>query len=166
LDINFGCSANSICRQHCGAAILKDPNLAVKIVSSVRNAVSIPLFVKFRTGWKDDPMIPVGLAKRFEDAGADALTFHPRVSPDRRARLPKWEYIGFVKNAVSIPVFGNGNIFDVKDCLTMMKNNRLRRCSDRTAGSGKTMDFCRICRPFYPGYRHLSPISSQTDRAD
>jgi tRNA-dihydrouridine synthase B len=121
VDINFGCSANSICRQHCGAAILKDPNLAVKIVSSVRNAVSIPLFVKFRTGWKDDPMIPVGLAKRFENAGADALTFHPRVSPDRRARLPKWEYIGFVKNAVSIPVFGNGNIFDIKDCLTMMK---------------------------------------------
>jgi tRNA-dihydrouridine synthase B len=121
VDINFGCSANSICRQNCGAAILKDPDLAVKIISSVKKAVSFPLFVKFRTGWKDDPMIPVTLAKRFEDAGADALTFHPRVSPDRRARLPKWEYIGLVKNAVSIPVFGNGNIFDAKDCLTMMK---------------------------------------------
>ena len=121
VDINFGCSANSICRQNCGAAILKDPNHAVNIVSAVRKAVSIPLFVKFRTGWKDDPMIPVGLAKRFEDAGADALTFHPRVSPDRRARHPKWEYIGLVKDAVSIPVFGNGNIFDSKDCLTMLR---------------------------------------------
>jgi tRNA-dihydrouridine synthase B len=121
VDINFGCSANSICRRNCGAALLKDPNHAVKIVSMVRKAVSIPLFVKFRTGWKDDPMIPVSLAKRFEDAGADALTFHPRVSPDRRARLPKWEYIGLVKDAVNIPVFGNGNIFDAKDCLTMLQ---------------------------------------------
>jgi tRNA-dihydrouridine synthase B len=121
VDINFGCSANSICRQNCGAAILKDPHHAVNIVSTVRKAVSFPLFVKFRTGWKDDPMIPVSLAKRFEDAGADALTFHPRVSPDRRTRHPKWEYIGLVKDAVTIPVFGNGNIFDAKDCLTMLQ---------------------------------------------
>jgi tRNA-dihydrouridine synthase B len=121
VDINFGCSANSICRQNCGAAILKNPNHAADIVSAVRKAVSFPLFVKFRTGWKDDPMIPVDLAKKFEGAGADALTLHPRVSPDRRARLPKWEYIGLVKGAVSIPVFGNGNVFDAKDCLTMLK---------------------------------------------
>jgi tRNA-dihydrouridine synthase B len=121
VDINFGCSATSICRRNCGAAILKDPNHAVKIISTVRKAVSIPLFVKFRTGWKDDPMIPVELAKKFESTGADALTFHPRISPDRRARLPKWEYIGLVKNAVTIPVFGNGNIFDAKDCLKMLQ---------------------------------------------
>ena len=121
VDINFGCSANSICRQNGGAALLKDPTHALKIVSAVRKAVSIPVLVKFRTGWKDDPTIPVDLAKRFEDAGADALTFHPRVSPDRRARQPRWEYIGLVKNAVTIPVFGNGNIFDAKDCMKMLE---------------------------------------------
>ena len=60
------------------------------------------------------------LARRFEDAGADALTFHPRVAPDRRSRPPKWEYIGRVKQAVSIPVFGNGNVFDRADCLKML----------------------------------------------
>jgi tRNA-dihydrouridine synthase B len=121
VDINFGCSANSICRQNCGAAILKDPDHAAKIVSTVKKSVRIPVLVKFRTGWKDDPAIPVILAKKFEDAGADALTFHPRVSPDRRARHPKWEYVGLVKDAVTIPVFGNGNIFDAKDCLKMLK---------------------------------------------
>ena len=121
IDINFGCSDFSICRQNCGAAILNAPDLAAKIVVAVRKSVSIPLFVKFRIGWKDDPQGAVDLAKRFEDAGADALTFHPRVAPDRRSRPPKWEYIGMVKQAVSIPIFGNGNVFDQKDCWNMLQ---------------------------------------------
>ena len=104
VDLNFGCSEVSICRQNCGASILNQPELAAKIVSEVRKAVSIPIFVKYRTGWQDNPQAAVVLAKYFEDAGADALTFHPRVAPDRRSRPPKWEYIGMVKQAVSIPV--------------------------------------------------------------
>jgi nifR3 family TIM-barrel protein len=120
VDINFGCSDVAICRQNCGAAILNSPELAVKIVSEVRKAISVPLFVKYRIGWQDDPCWAVEMGRRFEDAGADALTFHPRVAPDRRSRPPKWEYIGRVKQAVSIPVFGNGNVFDQADCLKML----------------------------------------------
>ncbi len=116
VDINFGCSNGSICRQNCGAAILKDPVLAVSIVSEVRQAVSIPVTVKFRTGWKDDPHYAVDLACRFEAVGADALIFHPRVAPDRRTRPPRWDYIAMVKRAVDIPVFGNGDVFDQNDC--------------------------------------------------
>jgi tRNA-dihydrouridine synthase B len=121
VDINFGCSEVSICRRNCGASILNQPDLAAKIVSQVRKAVSIPLFVKYRTGWQDNPQAAVSLAKHFEDAGADALTFHPRVAPDRRARPPKWDYIAMVKQAVSIPVIGNGNVFDQNDCLRMLE---------------------------------------------
>ena len=80
VDINFGCSDVAICRQNSGAAILKSPDLAQRIVAAVRKAVSIPLFVKFRIGWEDGPRSSIELAKRFEDAGADALTFHPRVA--------------------------------------------------------------------------------------
>ena len=120
VDINFGCSEVSICRQNCGAAILKSPQLATKIVSEVRKAVSIPLFVKYRIGWEDSPGKAIDMARRFEDAGADALTFHPRIAPDRRSRPPKWEYIGMVKQVVKIPVFGNGNVFDQGDCLKML----------------------------------------------
>ena len=121
VDINFGCSNTAICRQNCGAALLKDPDLATSIVAEVRKAVSFPLTVKFRTGWQDDPKYAVRLAKRFEDAGADALTFHPRVAPDRRSRAPKWVYIGMVKQAVTIPVFGNGDVFDRSDCRRMIQ---------------------------------------------
>ena len=139
IDINFGCSDISICRQNCGAAILKEPDLAARIVAEVRKNVSIPLFVKFRTGWKDEPQVAVDLAKRFEDAGADALTFHPRVAPDRRSRPPKWEYIGMVKQTVSIPVFGNGNVFDQRDCWNMLQT---------TACDGVAIGRMAIARPW------------------
>ena len=122
VDINFGCSVFSICRQNCGAELLKYPDLAARIVASVRKAVSIPLFVKFRIGWKDAPELTIDLAKKFEAAGADALTFHPRVAPDRRNRPAKWEYIKMIKQSVSIPVFGNGDVFDYNDCWKMIKS--------------------------------------------
>jgi tRNA-dihydrouridine synthase len=121
VDLNFGCSVATICKQRCGAALLKTPDQAARIVEAVRRTISIPLFVKFRTGWQDDPAIPVNLARRFASAGADALTFHPRVAPDRRSRPPRWAYIKQVKDAVTIPVFGNGNVFDEADCLRMLK---------------------------------------------
>ena len=120
VDINLGCSNSTICRRHCGAALLKKPDLAAAIVAEVRRAVSFPLTVKFRTGWQDDSEIAMHLATRFEDAGADALIFHPRVAPDRRSRPPKWAYIGRVKQAVNIPVFGNGDVFDRDDCRRMI----------------------------------------------
>jgi tRNA-dihydrouridine synthase B len=120
VDVNFGCSVASVCKHNCGAALLRDPVRAGKIVSAMRKAVSVPLFVKFRTGWKDDVAAAVDMARRFADEGADALTFHPRVAPDRRTRQPKWAYIGKVKSAVSVPVFGNGNVFDINDCERMV----------------------------------------------
>lgn len=120
VDINLGCSVARVCRHGCGAALLKTPDKAVAIVAAIRRAVSIPVFVKYRTGWSDDISSAVALARRFEEVGADALTFHPRVAPDRRTRPPKWHYIGLVQDAVAIPVFGNGNVFHADDCLRMM----------------------------------------------
>ena len=122
VDLNFGCSVAAICKQQCGAALLKKPEQAARIVEAVRKAIRIPLFVKYRTGWQDDPAIPVAMARRFADAGANALTFHPRVAPDRRSRPPRWDYIRQVKAAVSIPVFGNGDVFDEADCLRMLES--------------------------------------------
>jgi len=121
VDINFGCSVAAVCRKGCGAALLREPEAAGAIVAAVRRAVDIPVFVKFRTGWEDRPEAAVALARRFEAAGADALTFHPRVAPDRRTRPPKWAYIGEVKAAVDIPVFGNGDVFDLGDCERLVR---------------------------------------------
>jgi nifR3 family TIM-barrel protein len=121
VDINMGCSTTAICRHNLGAALLKDTRATLELVSKVRRAVKCPVMVKFRTGWEDDPRFPVEFARRLEEVGVDALTFHPRVAPDRRNRPPRWEYIGLVKEAVSIPVFGNGDVFDARDCLKMLQ---------------------------------------------
>ncbi len=121
VDINFGCSVAAVCKRGCGAALLKTPDLAVAMVAAVRAAVSIPVSVKYRTGWTDDPRPAMEMARRFEAAGADAITFHPRMAPDRRTRPPRWEYIGMVKQAVRIPVFGNGDVFDAGDCIRMIQ---------------------------------------------
>ena len=121
VDLNFGCSVSAICKKGAGAALLKDPAKAFSIVNEVRKSVSIPVFVKYRTGWENNPGFAVDMARRFEDAGADALTFHPRVAPDRRNRPPRWDIIGRVQDAVSIPVFGNGNLFTREDAAKMLR---------------------------------------------
>lgn len=119
VDLNFGCSVAAICKKGCGAALLKTPDRAAEIVAAVREAVSFPVFVKYRTGWSDDAAFAADMAKRFEAAGADALVFHPRVAPDRRTRPPKWNAITLVTDAVTIPVFGNGNLFAIQDGMQM-----------------------------------------------
>jgi len=151
VDINFGCTAPSICRQNSGAALLENPALAAQIVADVRKAVSIPVFAKFRTGWKDDPQIAIELAKRFEDAGADALTFHPRVAPDRRARPPRWEYIGMIKQAVSVPVFGNGNVFDHDDCRNMLQQTGCDGVAIGRMAVARPCIFAELADGFKPG---------------
>lgn len=121
VDLNFSCAAATICRRGGGAELLRRPEAALSILERVRRAVRIPVTVKFRMGWRDDPEAAVALARAFEAAGADALTFHPRVAPDRRARPARWEAIGRVKAAVRIPVFGNGGVIDPEGCLRMLR---------------------------------------------
>lgn len=129
VDLNFGCSVSAICKKGAGAALLKDPDRCSEIVARVRQSVSIPVFVKFRTGWENDPQFAADMARRFEDAGADALTFHPRVAPDRRSRPPRWEQIQIVREAVSIPVFGNGNLYEPADGLRMLEQTHCQGLS-------------------------------------
>ena len=119
VDINLSCSMSHICKRGMGASLLNKPQLVIDMIKAVRLSVDIPIWVKFRIGWSDSPDNAVEFARYIEDAGADAITFHPRVAPDRRTRPPKWSYISTIKKAVSIPVFGNGNVFDMDDCYRM-----------------------------------------------
>jgi nifR3 family TIM-barrel protein len=151
VDLNFGCSVAAICKKGSGAALLKTPDLAVKIVEAVRNAVSCPVFVKFRTGWHNDPEAAARMAAAFESAGADALTFHPRVAPDRRSRPPRWKVIGQVQEAVSIPVFGNGNLFDTQDGITMVQTTGCQGLSLGRMAVARPWIFAQWTRDFTPG---------------
>jgi len=158
VDLNFGCSVAAICKKKCGAALLKTPEVAVKMVRDVRNAISIPLTVKFRTGWEDRPDLAVELARRFEGAGSDALIFHPRVAPDRRTRPPKWEYIRHVKQAVSIPVFGNGEVFTQDDCEKMIET---------TECDGVSLGRIAIAKPWvFSQWRNGSVVEMETYKSN
>ncbi|EGB15386.1 dihydrouridine synthase DuS [Pseudodesulfovibrio mercurii] len=138
-DINMGCSVSGIIKKNAGAALLRDPDAALRVVEGVRRAISIPLFVKFRTGWTPDIGPAVALARRFEDAGVDCLVFHPRVAPDKRTRPPVREHIRAVVDAVSIPVFGNGDVVSPEDCLDMLRT---------TGCAGVSVGRTAIARPW------------------
>ncbi len=150
VDLNFGCSVAVICKKGCGAALLKNPILSAAIVKEVRKSVSIPLFVKFRTGWENKPELATEMARRFEDAGADALTFHPRIAPDRRTRPPQWDVIKLVQDAVSIPVFGNGNLFNASDGLKMIHQTNCQGLSVGRMAVAKPWLFAEWTKGFEP----------------
>lgn len=150
VDLNFGCSVAAICKKGCGAGLLKDPVLSSKIVKAVRESVSIPVFVKFRIGWENNPQFAVDMARRFEDAGADALTFHPRIAPDRRNRPPQWDVIKLVRQAVCIPVFGNGNLFEAKDGIKMIKETGCQGLSVGRMAVARPWLFAQWTKGFCP----------------
>ena len=151
VDLNFGCSVAAICKKGCGAALLKNPERAGQIVAAVKKAVACPVFVKFRTGWDNSSGFPEDMARRFEDAGADALVYHPRVAPDRRNRPPRWDTIGQVEKAVSIPVFGNGNLFTREDGIRMLKQTGCQGLSIGRMAVARPWIFAQWAQGLEPG---------------
>ena len=115
----MGCSVSEIVKRGAGAALLREPDLAVDVASAVVEAVDIPVLVKLRTGWSNDPEPAVELARRLEAAGVAALCFHPRVAPDRRTQPIKLAHLRAVAQAVDIPVLGNGNLQAPADIAAM-----------------------------------------------
>ncbi len=112
IDINMGCPAPKISGNGGGSALLKNPELAGKIVKKVKNAVSVPLSVKIRIGWDDSNLNAVTMAKICEDNGADAITVHGRTKLQMYAPPVNIGMIAEVKKNVKIPVIGNGDIVD------------------------------------------------------
>jgi len=125
LDLNFGCPARKVaCKKAgvgAGAGLLRDPDLLLSITRSVIRAVSIPVTVKTRLGWDDSSIIILDLARRLEDAGVAALTLHARTRCQGYKWQADWSWIARVKQALSIPVIGNGDVREPEDALRMFR---------------------------------------------
>ena len=120
LDINCGCPARKIAGNGDGSALLLDLPLAEKVISSVVKHTTLPVSVKFRSGWDNGRIVSTDFARMAEASGASFLTLHPRTRVQQYSGSADWNEIEAVKSAVSIPVVGNGDVVDGPSALRML----------------------------------------------
>ncbi len=119
VDINFGCPVKKVVRNNGGSGCLKDMNLVRGIIRAVRDATQLPVTVKIRSGWDETQRDPVEIALRCQEAGAQALTLHPRTRTQMYQGAANWDEIAAVAQALTIPVIGNGDIRTPEDVVAM-----------------------------------------------
>ncbi|RSL17821.1 nifR3 family TIM-barrel protein [Edaphobacter aggregans] len=121
VDLNLGCPAKRVVACNGGSGLLRDLPQIERIFKAIRSAVTIPFTVKFRMGWNDHHIVCVELAKLAEDNGLNACALHARTREDGYTGQARWEYIAAVKDAVNIPVIGNGDIRTPEDAAAMVE---------------------------------------------
>lgn len=142
IDINMGCPVNKITKKGGGSSLLRDPATAAAIVRTVTQAVSVPVTVKTRIGWDDNEINAVEFARQMEDAGAQMLTLHARTRAQGYHGPARWEWIGRVKVALSIPVIANGDIASVETAV---------QCLEQTGADGVMCSRGTLGYPFLVG---------------
>lgn len=126
IDINMGCPVPKVAlKNQAGAALMKDPESIYKIVKTIKDNVSKPVTVKIRSGWDFNSINAVEVAKIIEKAGADAITIHARTRSQGYSGKADWQIIKAVKEAVKIPVIGNGDVIDGKSAKKMLDETKV-----------------------------------------
>jgi tRNA-dihydrouridine synthase B len=142
IDINMGCPVRKIARKGGGSGLLRQPDLALRIVAAVAAAVRVPVTVKTRLGWCGASADPVGFALALQNAGASALTLHGRTREQGFSGRADWDAIGRVKAALRIPLIANGDITGPEDAL---------RCLAITGADGVMVGRATLGRPWLVG---------------
>ena len=127
IDINMGCPVKKIAKKGGGSGLIREPELAMRIISAVAAAVRVPVTVKTRLGWCGSDADPIGWCQQLQDAGAQLLTLHGRTREQGFKGQADWGAIASVKQALSIPVIANGDINSPDDA---------RRCLEQTGADG------------------------------
>jgi len=169
VDLNLGCPAKKVVKCNGGSGLLRDLPAIGKIFEAVRAAVKIPFTVKFRAGWNDDEIVCVELAKMAEDCGLCAVALHARTREQGYSGQARWEWISAVKDAVTIPVIGNGDIRSPQDACAMLSQTGCDAVMiGRTAPSNpwifrQTQQYCaNSAKSAAPAFRGDALASSHT----
>ncbi len=144
IDINMGCPAKKVCNVLAGSALLKNEPLVADIISSVVNAVAVPVTLKIRTGWDHHNRNAVNIAKIAEQNGIQALSVHGRTRADAYKGEAEYETIAAVKSAISIPVFANGDITDPKKAKAVLEATNADGLMIGRAAQGNPWIFSQI----------------------
>ncbi|MCI6242375.1 MAG: tRNA dihydrouridine synthase DusB [Lachnospiraceae bacterium] len=158
LDINMGCPVPKIVNNGEGSALMKNPKLAGEIIKKTVNAVQKPVTVKIRKGFDDDHVNAVEMAKIAEDAGAAAIAVHGRTREQYYAGKADWDIIRQVKEAVSIPVIGNGDLLTPEDVTAMKEQTGCDGFMIARGAQGNPWIFRQILHYFETG-EHLEKPS-------
>ncbi len=120
IDLNFGCPAKKVVKNGSGSALMRQPEILEGIISKVAVSVSLPVTAKIRSGWSEENINAPEIARIAEGSGAAAVIVHPRTRSQRFSGLSDWNVITDVKNTVSIPVIGNGDVNSPEDAKAML----------------------------------------------
>ena len=144
LDINMGCPAPKVVKNGDGSALLKNPELAAKVLKAVVGNSEKPVTLKIRKGWDDTCINAVEIAKIAEDCGISAIAIHGRTREQYYSGKADWDTIKQVKENVSIPVIGNGDVFEVEDAINMLNQTNCDAIMIGRGAQGNPWIFKRI----------------------
>ena len=144
LDINMGCPAPKVIKNGDGSALMRNPKLAAEVLTAVVKNSEKPVTLKIRKGWDDDSVNAVEIAKIAEECGISALAIHGRTREQYYSGKADWDIIKEIKESISIPVIGNGDVFEIDDAINMLEKTNCDAIMIGRGAQGNPWIFKRI----------------------